>query len=386
MDTLPGANDTWFYFFDQAHCRGFDVKTLFKILQEDGNTYVERIIKITGYVALSAKNTLNEVAQAAFRLRHVLTDQQRIILLYPRKNITSFIPPPSSSSSVVYEYLDFQQSGRYRSRETSLQKQITDAIAVQDISRIQTTRCTEWFMEVETKRQEELQKRLSETNRIIEKEVVIQIENDVDVELDVGANINIHDTLSDRKREICALFRTQEKNYSFTDAEDKANEILAVVLYNDSGDRKYTLCKGFRRLSHRGKEEIFVLSPKYGNFDMHFILKNQTIFIRDILKQHIGARESDDCDVYWYIVYILLVHNQRAPTSCAFTILHNLRIRIHEQTVQTGGKILDQTMTEYLDINGTYNPVFTKTYDTFITTLQNYAKDIQVRREIQLVT
>jgi hypothetical protein len=369
MDVLPGDNDTWFYFFDQAHCRGFDVKTLFKILE--GSTYVDHIINIIGYVAISAKNTLNEVAQAAFRLRYILTPQQQVVLLYPQQIVASFTPPPSFSS-LVYEYLRHRQRRQYRSREKSLKKQIENALKNTQHTILPTESRVWWLSDKAV-----IKERWDNEHVYNGKEVVLEIHTMVEVEVKTDEDTNVQ--IPDYTVNIRASYSGNEKLYRFSTFANKIEQFLFVKEFDESGTYKQ-ICNAVHIIATHNEKNIILLCPQLGNFDMHFILENfSTIFIEGYLRkqQPVFKKIVDGCDICFYIIYILLVYTFRHPNSCAIAILHNLVTIRH---INRGENIVprDVALTELFGFGRVYiNDGWIKRYKNVIDEIQTLLSTVQ---------
>jgi hypothetical protein len=230
----------------------------------------------------------------------------------------------------------------------------------------------EWFIEDEPSRSAELEKRISESNRIIQKEVTVNIESEQkvthEVKVRVQTSIVANDKINKQKIEICVRFRDNPiiKDYTYRNPKSiyYRNASITRTLYPPSDE---TVCNAYTTYVDINK--TILLSPRYGYFDMHFILNNFNVFIDEVLSRNTSIYLHDVCDIYWYVIYILCIHHWKHPDSCAYTILENLHVQ---------GEKGSRSIANYFNMHGTIRPLYIRMYANIISLLQKYSEDIQI--------
>jgi hypothetical protein len=281
-DRMPGTNEKWLYYFDHPHCRGYDVKTIFNNI----------IVPILGFVMVSADNMLNEVAQAAFRLRYLLHTghDQKLILIYPQQ-INQM------------EHLTQKQNEQYVSRVALLTEQIEksekDNEEGGDIKREEKTA---WFINpLVSKCNEEIQFRLEKNMKtaLLERSVRTELNVEVKQELNINVEQEIANTfLNIRDIKVYSTVAGCICYVHISFAEGNISDSIHIEPIPNDTMPEFTLREGILRFC---KSVDTLLCPHMYEFELNLIMERYDIFCEHIL----GKKIEQDIIKYECLYFVL---------------------------------------------------------------------------------
>jgi hypothetical protein len=283
-DRMPGTNEKWLYYFDHPHCRGYDVKTIFNNI----------IVPILGFVMVSADNMLNEVAQAAFRLRHLLHTghDQKLILIYPQQ-INQMA------------YLKTKQNEQYVSRVTLLTEQIEKSEKDnKGDGYIKREEKTAWFINpLVSKCNEEIQFRLGRNMKTALLERSVRTELNVEAKQELTINV---------EQEIVNTFLHIDKIYFY----------LQIGLHDCSVDIRFVdipfsiyFSPQFGNAIHANllyyiTSNDTLLCPHMYEFELNLIMEKYNVFCVHILGKKIKQDELKYECLYNTLLVLMKMYNR----------------------------------------------------------------------------
>jgi hypothetical protein len=280
-DRMPGTNEKWLYYFDHPHCRGYDVKTIFDNI----------IVPILGFVMVSADNMLNEVAQAAFRLRHLLDIRrtQRLVLIYPRQ-----------ISRMVH--LTTKQNEQYVSRVTLLTEQIEKSEKDNENDMyIKKETKNAWFIHRSFEAcRTEIQSRLGKNMKtaVLERSVRSELHMEVKQEVNINVEQEITNNYSRITRFRFFVIPDQISFYVITDFTD-----ISMSIYMKQIEHYYIECINLFFIP----PDSIVLCPHMYEFELNLILERYDVFFKEIVNA--SNVEFKYVCLYAIVLVILKLYN-----------------------------------------------------------------------------
>jgi hypothetical protein len=274
----PSETDKWFYYFGQPYCRGFDVRTIFENI----------IVPILGFVAISKDNTFNEVAQAAFRLRHLLITprMQEIILIFPK------------GVNGIYN-LENKQRQQNASRKELLKKHIATTIQDNKTNKyIEEKMIDIWFINHSN------QVCIDKINTYLQNSNTIRLpEKHIQNEINVNVNVNIQRVDSSIGILNTSIHFPDRKHFDISYNGSKTSDTQSVYLVDVT--KNPSLYIG--NVWENDNNNFFVLCPNLREFELNLIFRYFRHFYDVVLNGFSSINKY--VGLYWVLYLYIKKYN-----------------------------------------------------------------------------